>query len=111
SPSASCSRSWPSACAGMPTPRISRHDGKISSQKQKTKRTMKLHPPKALWLLLVLGLALPGLLSAQSETKKPNILVIFGDDVGQSNVSAYTHGLVGYKTPNIDRIAKEGLLF
>jgi arylsulfatase A-like enzyme len=43
--------------------------------------------------------------------KKPNILVIFGDDVGQSNISAYTHGLVGYKTPNIDRIAKEGLLF
>lgn len=42
---------------------------------------------------------------------RPNILVIFGDDVGQSNISAYTHGLVGYKTPNIDRIAKEGLLF
>ncbi|WP_103871366.1 arylsulfatase [Bosea lathyri] len=42
---------------------------------------------------------------------KPNILVIFGDDVGQSNISAYTHGLVGYKTPNIDRIAKEGMLF
>src|ERR1700735_1293473 len=42
---------------------------------------------------------------------KPNILVIFGDDIGQSNVSAYTHGLMGYKTPNIDRIAKEGMLF
>jgi len=43
--------------------------------------------------------------------KKPNILVIFGDDIGQSNISAYTHGLVGYKTPNIDRIAKEGAMF
>lgn len=43
--------------------------------------------------------------------KKPNILVIFGDDIGQSNISAYTHGLVGYQTPNIDRIAKEGLMF
>jgi arylsulfatase len=43
--------------------------------------------------------------------KKPNILVIFGDDIGQSNVSAYTHGLMGYHTPNIDRIAKEGMLF
>ncbi|HUK34660.1 MAG TPA: arylsulfatase [Vicinamibacterales bacterium] len=47
---------------------------------------------------------------AQPSTK-PNILVIFGDDIGQSNISAYTHGLVGYQTPNIDRIAHEGLLF
>jgi len=45
------------------------------------------------------------------DAAKPNILVIFGDDVGQSNVSAYTHGLVGYQTPNIDRIAKEGMMF
>jgi arylsulfatase len=42
---------------------------------------------------------------------KPNILVIWGDDIGQSNISAYTMGLVGYKTPNIDRIAKEGIMF
>lgn len=42
---------------------------------------------------------------------KPNILVIFGDDIGQSNISAYTDGLVGYRTPNIDRIAKEGMRF
>ena len=41
----------------------------------------------------------------------PNILVIWGDDVGQSNISAYTRGLVGYRTPNIDRIANEGILF
>src|SRR5262245_40826429 len=47
----------------------------------------------------------------QPNTAKPNILVIFGDDVGQSNISAYTHGLVGYKTPNIDRIAREGMMF
>ena len=43
--------------------------------------------------------------------KKPNILVIWGDDIGQSNVSAYTHGLVGYQTPNIDRVANEGMMF
>jgi arylsulfatase A-like enzyme len=43
--------------------------------------------------------------------KKPNVLVIWGDDIGQSNISAYTHGLLGYRTPNIDRIAKEGMLF
>ncbi|WHO41039.1 arylsulfatase [Sphingobium sp. AP49] len=42
---------------------------------------------------------------------KPNILVIWGDDIGQSNLSCYTHGLMGYQTPNIDRIAKEGALF
>jgi len=48
---------------------------------------------------------------AQTHAAQPNILVIWGDDVGQSNISAYTRGLVGYKTPNIDRIAKEGILF
>ncbi|QCL86565.1 arylsulfatase [Agrobacterium pusense] len=45
------------------------------------------------------------------QTAKPNILVIFGDDVGQTNISAYSDGLMGYRTPNIDRIAKEGLKF
>jgi len=43
--------------------------------------------------------------------KKPNILVIWGDDIGQSNISAYTMGLVGYRTPNIDRVADEGMIF
>src|SRR5262245_20030728 len=43
--------------------------------------------------------------------KKPNVLVIFGDDIGQANISAYTRGLLGYRTPNIDRIAAEGMLF
>jgi arylsulfatase len=42
---------------------------------------------------------------------KPNILVLWGDDVGQSNISTYTHGLVGYETPNIDRIANQGMTF
>jgi arylsulfatase A-like enzyme len=42
---------------------------------------------------------------------KPNILVIFGDDIGQSDISAYTFGLMGYRTPNIDRIAHEGMMF
>src|SRR5262245_8692135 len=43
--------------------------------------------------------------------QRPNILVIWGDDVGLANVSAYSFGLMGYKTPNIDRIAREGLMF
>src|SRR5215510_12279358 len=45
------------------------------------------------------------------KSDKPNILVIWGDDIGQSNLSCYTHGLMGYRTPNIDRIAREGMLF
>ena len=48
---------------------------------------------------------------AGAQTEKPNILVIWGDDIGQSNISAYTFGLVGYRTPNIDRIAREGMMF
>jgi arylsulfatase A-like enzyme len=48
--------------------------------------------------------------STQSD-RKPNILVIFGDDIGQSNISAYTFGLMGYRTPNIDRLAREGMMF
>ena len=43
--------------------------------------------------------------------RPPNILVIFGDDIGQTNVSAYSMGVMGYRTPNIDRIAKEGMIF
>lgn len=46
-----------------------------------------------------------------SAQQKPNILLIMSDDVGISNISAYSRGLVGYQTPNIDRLAKEGLLF
>src|SRR5262249_34028853 len=46
-----------------------------------------------------------------SSGQKPNILVIFGDDIGQSNISAYTFGLMGYRTPNLDRLAKEGMMF
>jgi len=44
------------------------------------------------------------------QTRKPNILVIFGDDVGQTNISAYSFGVVGHRTPNIDRIAKQGVM-
>jgi arylsulfatase len=62
-------------------------------------------------LLAILALAPGSLPEAQAQEKKPNILVIFGDDIGQSNINAYTHGLTGYKTPNIDRIAGEGMMF
>jgi arylsulfatase len=46
-----------------------------------------------------------------ATAKKPNILVIWGDDIGQFNISAYNRGMMGYKTPNIDSIAKDGALF
>ena len=46
-----------------------------------------------------------------TEQKQPNILVIWGDDIGITNLSCYSHGLMGYRTPNIDRIANEGMRF
>ncbi|WP_342894752.1 arylsulfatase [Roseibium sp. AS2] len=57
---------------------------------------------------LLLAIVTP---SFAQQDEKPNILVIWGDDVGQSNISAYTFGLMGYRTENIDRIAKEGMMF
>jgi len=48
---------------------------------------------------------------AAAADKKPNIVIIWGDDIGGFNISAYNMGMMGYKTPNIDRIAKEGALF
>jgi len=48
---------------------------------------------------------------AQAPARKPNILVIWGDDIGQFNISAYNMGMMGYKTPNIDSIAKQGAIF
>jgi len=59
------------------------------------------------WGILMLSL-LPALTFAQ---KKPNILVLWGDDIGQSNISAYSMGITGYQTPNIDQIAKDGVIF
>jgi arylsulfatase A-like enzyme len=48
---------------------------------------------------------------AKQTPKQPNILVIWGDDIGINNLSCYSHGVMGYKTPNIDRLAKEGMMF
>jgi arylsulfatase A-like enzyme len=61
--------------------------------------------------LLLLLMIIPFLLLAQKKNEKPNILVIWGDDIGQFNISAYNMGMMGYKTPNIDRIGKEGAIF
>ena len=62
--------------------------------------------------LATLCLPLTGPASAQEAgATKPNILIIWGDDIGQFNVSAYNNGMMGYRTPNIDRLAEEGALF
>src|SRR6266481_3103487 len=45
------------------------------------------------------------------QQQRPNIVIIWGDDIGQSDVSAYSRGLMGFKTPNIDRIANEGVMY
>ena len=62
--------------------------------------------------LLTAGAALfSALAPAQAADKKPNIVIIWGDDIGLTDVSAYSMGLMGFKTPNIDRVAKEGVMF
>ena len=75
-------------------------------------KTYSFTKPGNLIILLLMAMIL-GIQATNSfaQTQKPNILVIWGDDIGQSNISAYTMGLVGYRTPNIDRIADEGMIF
>jgi arylsulfatase len=62
-------------------------------------------------VLLALGAIAADVEAQQAAAGKPNIVIIWGDDVGQSNISAYSHGVMGYKTPNIDRVAREGMMF
>ncbi|HET7718254.1 MAG TPA: arylsulfatase [Bauldia sp.] len=57
------------------------------------------------------SLTLVGVPASAQEVRRPNILIIWGDDIGQFNASAYNNGMMGYRTPNIDRIAEEGVLF
>ncbi len=58
-----------------------------------------------------LGLLIAALPAQADESAKPNILVIWGDDIGITNISAYSRGMVGYHTPNIDKIAQQGMIF
>ena len=61
-------------------------------------------------VIIVIAIFCISTLSTAAD-KKPNIIVIFADDVGIWNISAYHRGMMGGSTPNIDRIAKEGALF
>ncbi|UCD32730.1 MAG: sulfatase-like hydrolase/transferase, partial [Desulfobacterales bacterium] len=76
---------------------------------------MKIKKFFSIGFIWLLGIAIIFLTTtsvyAEANSGKPNILVIWGDDIGQTNISAYTKGLVGYQTPNIDRIANEGMIF
>jgi hypothetical protein len=64
-----------------------------------------------LTVLIVSAALMCAVVPAMAADKKPNILVIWGDDIGIYNISAYNLGVMGYRTPSIDRIAKEGALF
>ena len=66
---------------------------------------------RMLVFLVVLLFSASTMAPAIAQQNKPNILVIWGDDIGWFNVSAYNRGMMAYKTPNIDKIANEGILF
>lgn len=68
----------------------------------KSKALLRVMSIGALWAVLV---------ASVNAADKPNIVVIWGDDIGITNISAYSRGMMGYQTPNIDRLAKEGILF
>jgi arylsulfatase len=75
----------------------------------------KEEPMKLTCRILIMSVALAAVLALVAGTafaqKKPNILVIWGDDIGNQNISYNSHGMMGYQTPNIDRIAREGVAF
>jgi len=75
---------------------------------EKTNRS-KLNVLAGVAVTALLGLASP--VHAQTQPQRPNIVVIWGDDIGFWNVGAYSRGMMGYQTPNIDRIGKEGAMF
>ncbi|MFT5181489.1 MAG: arylsulfatase A-like enzyme [Candidatus Krumholzibacteriia bacterium] len=83
---------------------------KVAVAPQELRRTRKAAVVGLFALATIFAIATTVPASAQTD-KKPNILVIWGDDIGQFNVSAYNMGMMGYKTPNIDVLAKQGALF
>src|SRR5918995_1122970 len=64
-----------------------------------------------LWLLTASAAFVVLTAPAQAQTKKPNIVVIMGDDIGIWNIGAYHRGMMAGKTPHLDKLAKEGMLF
>jgi arylsulfatase A-like enzyme len=89
--------------AGQPHHSVRRESG--------MNRTVHLRRLAATLFASLCMLTVIGVPFALAQAKQPNILIIWGDDVGYWNVSVYNHGMMGYKTPNIDRIAREGGFF
>lgn len=90
------------------------HDNKKERPQSAMSRRLLLAGTSALATASLLSAARDASAQAQQSagsSRKPNILVIFGDDIGMWNVSAYSRGMMGFRTPNIDRIAKEGAIF
>lgn len=83
--------------------------GTMKGNKGLIKRSTRLISVMCMVILLVIATAAAA--EKPPPGQKPNIVIIWGDDVGQSNISAYTKGVMGYQTPNIDSIAKEGMIF
>jgi Sulfatase len=73
--------------------------------------TMSIIRSAYMGLLASLAAVTMAVAPACAQQPKPNILVIMGDDIGFWNISAYNRGMMGYRTPNIDRIASEGAIF
>ena len=92
-------------------------ENESSADKNEIKQDMKTAKPlrrwtRGLWVAaLAFTFVVPGVSNVLAQAKKPNILVIMGDDIGWFNPSCYNSGIMGYQTPNIDRIAKEGARF
>jgi arylsulfatase len=74
-------------------------------------RSIRRAPVGSAAAILALALGLLAAAAPLAAQSKPNILILWGDDIGYWNVSAYNQGMMGYRTPNIDRIAREGALF
>jgi arylsulfatase A-like enzyme len=85
-----------------------RFDADVNRRWRRSMKRNQCLPALALAATALLAAAMP---AQAAPDKPPNILIIWGDDIGQFNVSAYNMGMMGYKTPNIDSIAKEGAVF
>src|SRR3954452_22888576 len=83
---------------------------KPDKERRRTLRSQRTRTMVAT-LLVALGVAMFGNPVAYAQEKKPNIVVIMGDDIGMWNIGAYHRGMMAGRTPNLDKLAKEGMLF
>src|SRR5689334_4487303 len=100
----------------MDAPEVSREINRCSSRPRSINRRNVLLASTTLAAASALGAGTSAQVAqAQAQPApsgpRPNILMIFGDDIGIPQISAYTMGMMGYRTPNIDRIAREGAIF